>query len=64
MTEKLRLVFAKINVSMGFVLRNIESDYYRYHYPHENILLNTSQLLNNEKDLYKFIAKLSLEDFV
>ena len=40
MAEKLRLVFAnldntaKINVSLGFVLRNIESDSYRYYYAH------------------------------
>ena len=71
MAEKLRLVFAnldntaKINVSLGFVLRNIESDYYRYYYAHENSLIfNTSQILSNEKDLDKIIAKLSLEDFV
>ena len=37
MVEKLRLVFAnldntaKINVSLGFVLRNFESDSYRYY---------------------------------
>ena len=70
MAEKLRVVFAnldnsaKINVSLGFVLRNIESDHYRYYYAHENSLIfNTSQLLNNEKDLDNIIAKLSLEDF-
>ena len=61
MTEKLRLVFAnldnsaKINISLGFVLRNIQSDYYRY-YAHENSLIsNTSQLLSNEKDLDNII---------
>ena len=71
MAEKLRLMFAnlensaKINVSLGFVLRNIESDDYRYYYAHENsIIFNTSQLLNDEKDLDNIIAKLSLEDFV
>ena len=71
MAEKLRLVFAnldnsaKINISLGFVLRNIESDYCRYYYAHENSLsFNRSQLLSNEKDLDNVIAKLSLGDFV
>ena len=51
MAETLRLVFAnlensaKTNASLGFVLRIIESDYYRHSYAHENSLLfNTSQL--------------------
>ena len=71
MAEKLRLVFAnldntaKINASLGFVPRNIESKYYRYYNAHEHSLIfNTSQILSNEKDLDNIIAKLSLEDFV
>ena len=58
MSENLRLVFAnldnsaKINISLGIVLRNIESAYYHYYYPHENSLIfNTSQLLSNENIL-------------
>ena len=71
MAKKLRLVFAnlkntaEINVSLGFVLRNIESGSYRYYYAHENLLLfNTSQFLSNEKDLDNIIAKFHLEYFV
>ena len=62
MVEKLRVGFANLD---NLVLRNFESDHYRYYYAHENSLIfNTSQLLNNEKDLDNIIAKLSLEDFV
>ena len=71
MAEKLRLVFAnlvnnaKINISLGFVLRNIEREYYRYYYAHENsFIFNTSHLLSFEKYLDNIIAKLFLEDFV
>ena len=68
---KLRTVFskldsaAKINVSLGFVLRNIETGDYRYYYAHENSLIfNTAQILSNEEDLNNIIAKLSVTDFV
>ena len=71
MAEKLRDVFlkldstAKINVSLGFVLRNIENSEYRYYYAHENSLIfNTSQILSIEKDLHDIIATLSSEDLV
>ena len=52
--EKLEEVFnklnsaAKINIALGFVLRNIETGEYRYFYVHENnTLFEKSHLLCN-----------------
>ena len=69
--EKLQTVFSKldiavkINISLGFVLRNIETGDYRYYYAHEKSLnFNTTQLLSNEEDLNNILSKLSVTDFV
>ena len=56
--EKLEEVFnkldfaAKINIALGFVLRNIETGEYRYFYAHENnTLFEKSHLLCTKADL-------------
>ena len=56
--EKLEEVFnkldsaAKINIALGFVLRNIETGEYRYFYAHENnTLFQKSHLLCTKADL-------------
>ena len=70
-TDKLRTVCskldnsAKIKISLGFVLRNIETGDYRYYYAHENSsIFNTAQFLTNEEDLNNIIAKVSVIDFL
>ena len=59
--DKLRTVFskldnaAKVNFSLGFVLRNIETGDYRYYYAHENSLVfNTARILSNGEDLNNY----------
>ena len=56
--EKLEEVFnkldsaAKINIALGFILRNIETGEYRYFYTHENnTLFEKSHLLCTKADL-------------
>ena len=68
--EKLNEVFAnhncaaKINIALGFLLQNIETNDYRYFYPHENnLLLDRAFLLSNRNDLLNIqneIEKLDL----
>ena len=56
--EKLDEIFAnlncaaKINPALGFLLRNLETNDYRYYYPHErNLLLDRAFLLSKRNDL-------------
>ena len=68
--EKLNEVFAnlncaaKFNLALGFLLQNIETNDYRYFYPHENnLLLDRVFLLSNRNDLLNMqneIEKLDL----
>ena len=68
--EKLNEVFlnlncaGKINIVLGFLLQNIETNNYRYYYPHENnLLLNRAFQLSNKNDLLNIqneIEKLDL----
>ena len=68
--EKLNEIFAnlncaaKINIALGFLLQNIETNDYRYFYPHENNLqLDRVFLLSNRNDLLNIqneIEKLDL----
>ena len=58
LTDKLQHVYenlqcaAKINMALGFVLRNVEDGKYRYFYAHENnLLVERSQLIANKEDL-------------
>ena len=55
---------AKINLALGFLLQNIETNDYRYYYPHENnLLLDRAFLLGNKNDLLNIqnaIEKLDL----
>ena len=57
-SEKLKEVFeklncaAKINLSLGFILRNVDTDEYRYFYAHENnTFFEKSHLLRSKGDL-------------
>ena len=62
--EKLKEFFnkldsaAKINIALGFVLRNIESGEYRYFYAYENsILFEKSHVLCTKADLISIQGK-------
>ena len=56
----------KINYSFGFVLRNIETQSYRYyHSSHNNAqVLDRAILISNRHDLVNFLNTLSEEDFL
>ena len=69
--EKLEEVFnklnsaAKINIALGFVLRNIETGEYRYFYAHENnTLFEKSHLLCTKADLITIQGKVEKFDIV
>ena len=69
--EKLEEVFnkldsaAKINIALGFVLRNIETGEYRYFYAHENnTLFEKSHLLCTKADLTTIKGKVEKFDTV
>ena len=51
--DKLKCV-AKLNLALGFILKNIEDGKFRYFYAHENnTLLEQSKLLSNKDDMAK-----------
>ena len=62
--EKLKEVFkldsaAKIDIALGFVLRNVKTVEYRYYYAHENnTLFENSHLLCTKADLISIYGKL------
>ena len=50
---------AKVNLSLGFVLRNVEDGSYRYFYAHENnLFLERSLVIANKGDMSEFQQKL------
>ena len=56
---------AKINISLGFVLRNIETGEYRYFYSHENnTLFEKPHLLCTKADLITIKGKVEKFDIV
>ena len=69
--EKLEEVFnkldsaAKINIALGYVLRNVETGDYRYYYAHENNnLFEKSHLLSTKADLSTIQGKVEKFDIV
>ena len=51
--DKLKFV-AKLNLALGFILKNIEDGKFKYFYAHENnTLLEQSKLLSNKDDMAK-----------
>ena len=69
--SKLKVVYekltcaAKINIALGFLLRNVEDGMYRYFYPHENnTLFNNSHLISEKNDLAKLQDRISKLDLV
>ena len=69
--EKLEEVFnkldsaAKINIALGFVLRNVETGGYRYYYAHENnTFFEKSHLLCTKADLITIQGKVEKFDIV
>ena len=56
---------AKINLALGFLLQNIETNDYRYYYPHENnLLLDRAFLVSNKNDLLNLQNEIEKLDLV
>ena len=55
----------KINYSLGFILKNIETKEFRYYHASFNNaqILETALLINNQKDLKNFLHSLAEESF-
>ena len=69
--EKIQQVFeslhcaAKVNLALGFVLRNVEDGSYRYLYAHEDsLLLERSLLIVNREDMTEFLQRLDDSNIV
>ena len=62
--DKLNCV-AKLNLALGFILKNIEDGKFRYFYAHENnTLLEQSKLVSNKDDMAKLKAILKKTDVI
>ena len=62
--DKLKCV-AKLNLALGFVLKNIEDGKFRYFYAHENnTLLERSKLVSNKNDMAKLKEILKKTDVI
>ena len=62
--DKLKCV-AKLNLALGFILKNIEDGKFRYFYAHENnTLLEQSKLLSNKDDKAKLKEILKKTDVI
>ena len=54
----------KINYAVGYVLRNIETNEFRYYHPSNNGLFsNTALLISNGEEMMDFLNTISEEDF-
>ena len=62
--DKLKCV-AKLNLALGFILKNIEDRKFRYFYAHENnTLLEQSKLVSNKDDMTKLVEILKKTDVI
>ena len=62
--DKLKCV-AKVNLALGFILKNIEDRKFRYFCAHENnTLLEQSKLVNNKDDMSKLKESLKKTDVI
>ena len=62
--DKLKCV-AKLNLALGFFLKNIEDGRFRYFYAHENnTLLEQSKLVSNKDDMVKLKEILKKTDVI
>ena len=62
--DKLKCV-AKLNLALGFILKNIEDGKFRYFYAHENnTLLEQSKLVSNKDDMTKLKELLKKTDVI
>ena len=62
--DKLKCV-AKLNLALGFILKNIEDGKFRYFYAHENnTLLEQSKLVSSKDDMEKFKEILKKTDVI
>ena len=62
--DRLKCV-AKLNLALGFILKNIEDGKFRYFYAHEvNTLLEQSKILSNKDDMTKLKESLKKTDVI
>ena len=62
--DKLKCV-AKLNLALGFILKNIEDGKFRYFYAHQNnTLLEQSKLVSNKEDMVKLEEILEKTDVI
>ena len=62
--DKLKCV-AKLNLALGFILKNIEDGRFRYFYAHENnTLLEQSKLVSNKDDIVELKEILKKNDVI
>ena len=62
--DKLKFV-AKLNLALGFIIKNIEDGKFRYFYAHENnTMLEGSKLVNNKDDMAKLKEILKKTDVI
>jgi hypothetical protein len=56
----------KINVSFGFILRNVETGELRYYHPSQSNarFVDVPHLIRNVEDLQKFLDELSRHDML
>ena len=56
---------AKINVALGYILRSVETNDYRYYYLHEdNLLLDQAFFLSNKNGLLNLQNKIEKRDLI
>ena len=56
---------AKVNLALGFIVQNVETNDYRYYYPHENnLLLDQAFLLSNRNHLLNLQNKIEKLDLI
>ena len=62
--DKLKFA-AKLNLALGFILKNIEYEKFIYFYAHENItLLERSKIVGNKDDMAKLVEILKKTDVI
>ena len=54
----------KLNLALGFILKNIEDGKFRYFYAENNTLLEQSKLVNNKDEMAKLKEILKKTDVI
>ena len=56
----------KLNYSFGYVLRNIDTDEFRYYHPSYNNaqVLDAAVIISSSRELEEFLYKIAAQDFL